>query len=137
MSKTAVIARHYATGQPVRVLLDDGRITALENPDSAIVQTSQPAVSRVSKPADSAIPTDQPTWKSAIQQVWKPALQAGAPGQSVTLSSCAENVWVAPPLVDLQVNGYGGVDFQQDNLTAEELLSAARQLRAMAAPAGC
>jgi N-acetylglucosamine-6-phosphate deacetylase len=31
------------------------------------------------------------------------------------------------------VNGYGGVDFQQDNLSAEELLSAARQLRA----AGC
>ena len=42
-------------------------------------------------------------------------------------------VWLAPALFDVQVNGYGGVDFQQDNLSAEELLSAARQLRA----AGC
>ena len=23
-----------------------------------------------------------------------------------------EGVWMAPPLVDLQINGYGGVDFQ-------------------------
>ena len=42
-------------------------------------------------------------------------------------------VWLAPALFDVQVNGYGGVDFQRDNLSAEELLSAARQLRA----AGC
>lgn len=41
----------------------------------------------------------------------------------------AENVWLAPTLVDLQVNGYGGVDFQQDDLRAEDLLSAVRQLR--------
>src|SRR5437870_13755869 len=43
------------------------------------------------------------------------------------------NVWIAPGLFDLQVNGYGGVDFQQDNLKAGDLLSAVRQLRA----AGC
>lgn len=41
--------------------------------------------------------------------------------------------WIAPGLFDLQVNGYGGVDFQRDDLEAEELLSAAHQLRA----AGC
>jgi N-acetylglucosamine-6-phosphate deacetylase len=41
--------------------------------------------------------------------------------------------WVAPPLVDLQVNGYAGVDFQQNGLTPDELLSATRQLRL----AGC
>ncbi len=40
------------------------------------------------------------------------------------------DIWIAPPLFDLQVNGYGGVDFQQDNLTAEDLLTAARKLRA-------
>ena len=34
---------------------------------------------------------------------------------------------------DLQVNGYGGVDFQQDDLTASDLLKATRALRA----AGC
>ena len=37
--------------------------------------------------------------------------------------------WLAPGLVDLQINGFAGVDFQQDNLTAEELLRAARGLR--------
>ncbi len=44
-----------------------------------------------------------------------------------------ENLWLAPGLVDLQVNGYGGVDFQQDNLGVDDLLMAARQLR----KAGC
>src|SRR6185436_9814766 len=41
--------------------------------------------------------------------------------------------WVAPALVDLQVNGFAGVDFQQDNLTGEALGAAARGL----AQAGC
>ncbi len=43
------------------------------------------------------------------------------------------DVWLAPSLFDLQINGYGGVDFQQDDLTLNDLLSATRQLRA----AGC
>lgn len=47
--------------------------------------------------------------------------------------SLAKDLWIAPTLFDLQVNGYGGVDFQQDNLAVEDLLSAARQLRT----AGC
>ena len=41
-----------------------------------------------------------------------------------------DHLWVAPPLVDLQINGYGGVDFQQDDLSREQLLHAALQLRA-------
>ena len=44
-----------------------------------------------------------------------------------------EDHWIAPALVDLQVNGFGGVDFQQDNLTVEQLLTATRGLQA----AGC
>jgi N-acetylglucosamine-6-phosphate deacetylase len=40
-----------------------------------------------------------------------------------------ESHWIAPPLVDLQINGYAGVDFQQDNLAEEQLLTAARALR--------
>ena len=39
------------------------------------------------------------------------------------------NIWIAPPLLDLQVNGYGGVDYQSDNITADDLLSSVRQLR--------
>ena len=45
----------------------------------------------------------------------------------------AEDVWIAPTLFDLQINGYGGVDFQQDELSVEDLLSTARQLRAIPA----
>jgi len=40
------------------------------------------------------------------------------------------NLWLAPPLVDLQVNGFAGVDFQQDHLTSADLLGAVRKLRA-------
>ncbi len=43
------------------------------------------------------------------------------------------DVWIAPPLFDLQINGFAGVDFQQDGLKVEDLLVAARGLR----KAGC
>lgn len=39
------------------------------------------------------------------------------------------DLWIAPSLFDNQVNGYGGVDFQQDDLTAADLLSAVHQMR--------
>jgi N-acetylglucosamine-6-phosphate deacetylase len=48
---------------------------------------------------------------------------------SETSEAPHEAVWVAPPLFDVQVNGYAGVDFQQDNLSAEELLHAVSALR--------
>jgi N-acetylglucosamine-6-phosphate deacetylase len=44
-----------------------------------------------------------------------------------------KDVWLAPALFDAQINGYSGVDFQQDNLSVNELLAAARRLRS----AGC
>jgi N-acetylglucosamine-6-phosphate deacetylase len=49
------------------------------------------------------------------------------------LAAPPRDLWIAPPLVDLQVNGYAGIDFQQDNLALETLLIATRKLRA----AGC
>ena len=45
----------------------------------------------------------------------------------------ARELWLAPPLFDVQVNGYGGVDFQQDHLSEQDLLTAVRKLR----DAGC
>ena len=36
--------------------------------------------------------------------------------------------WIAPGLVDLQINGFAGVDFQQDNVSPAELERAARGL---------
>jgi N-acetylglucosamine-6-phosphate deacetylase len=46
-----------------------------------------------------------------------------------TTPDAPENLWIAPTLFDVQVNGYGGIDFQQDNLSVEQLLSASRQLQ--------
>jgi len=44
-----------------------------------------------------------------------------------------ENIWLAPPLFDLQVNGFGGVDFQRDDFSAADLSRAVHALRR----AGC
>jgi N-acetylglucosamine-6-phosphate deacetylase len=77
MSRGEVHARHYGTGQNVRLRWKDGVITSIE-------------------------PTEAP-----------------AP----------ENIWVAPGLFDLQINGYAGIDFQQDNLRAEDLLRACERLQ--------
>src|SRR5690242_18929373 len=48
-------------------------------------------------------------------------------------SQPTQDQWIAPGLVDLQVNGYAGVDFQGENLTVDDLLVAVRGLRS----AGC
>jgi N-acetylglucosamine-6-phosphate deacetylase len=37
--------------------------------------------------------------------------------------------WLLPPLFDPQVNGFAGVDYQQDNLSVEQLLSSVHALR--------
>ncbi|MDA1276046.1 MAG: N-acetylglucosamine-6-phosphate deacetylase [Verrucomicrobia bacterium] len=51
------------------------------------------------------------------------------PGSKIS----ASKIWIAPSLVDLQINGFGGIDFQQDALSAGELLTAVRAIQA----AGC
>ena len=43
-------------------------------------------------------------------------------------ASAPNNLWVAPGLVDLQINGFAGVDFQRDNLSQVELEGAVRGL---------
>jgi N-acetylglucosamine-6-phosphate deacetylase len=42
-------------------------------------------------------------------------------------------IWLAPALFDLQLNGFGGVDFQREDLTEHDLLHAVRVAQA----AGC
>jgi N-acetylglucosamine-6-phosphate deacetylase len=51
------------------------------------------------------------------------------PPAAARASDDATARWIAPALFDVQVNGYGGVDFQQDKLSREELLAAVRALR--------
>ena len=38
--------------------------------------------------------------------------------------------WIAPGLFDIQTNGFGGIDFQQDGLSEEQLLRAVRKIQA-------
>ncbi len=48
----------------------------------------------------------------------------------VSATANTDGPWLAPTLVDLQINGYAGVDFQRDDhLTEAHLLTAARALR--------
>ena len=81
MNDGDLCARHHATGQPVRIIWQNGRINAV--------------------------------------------LGANRPTQ--------HDVWIVPGLVDLQVNGFGGIDFQQDDLPLSSLVNASGRLRA----AGC
>jgi len=71
--------------------------------------------------------------KARHYRTGKPVCLRWAEGQITELSpceACAPNLWVAPALVDLQVNGYAGIDFQRDAVTLEDLLTATRRLRA-------
>jgi N-acetylglucosamine-6-phosphate deacetylase len=78
--EATICGRHYATGRPVEVGRNEGRISG--------VQISRTA---------------------------------------------ADNAWLAPALFDAQVNGFGGIDFQQSKLTVEDLSTAVQALR----KAGC
>lgn len=53
--------------------------------------------------------------------------------RTVVRDGTGEECWLAPSLVDLQVNGYAGVDFQRDDVQVEDLRRANRGLQT----AGC
>ena len=50
----------------------------------------------------------------------------------LSIESIAPNsaiqTWLAPGLIDLQINGYGGIDFQRDDITTVDLLRAVESL---------
>ncbi|HEV7924552.1 MAG TPA: N-acetylglucosamine-6-phosphate deacetylase [Verrucomicrobiae bacterium] len=77
MNSGEVAALHWATGQPTRLIWEEGIIRELESLPRAL----------------------------------------------------AEKVWLAPPLFDLQVNGFGGVDFQRDDLSTADLSRGVHALR--------
>jgi len=73
-------------------------------------------------------------WHYATRQPVQVRWRDGVISQLQSASSSPpHDLWIAPPLFDLQINGFAGVDFQQDDLTVEDLLQAARGLR----KAGC
>lgn len=65
-------------------------------------------------------------WRRPVRVRW----EGGIVRMVEPTDNAPPELWVAPGLVDLQVNGYAGVDFQQDGVGLEELLHAARRLRA-------
>jgi N-acetylglucosamine-6-phosphate deacetylase len=76
MNQGDLCARHFETGEPVRVLWQNGRVLNIQRPNKTV-------------------PSD---------------------------------LWIAPALTDLQVNGYAGIDFQQDNLPLSALVTVTRRL---------
>lgn len=66
-------------------------------------------------------------------QTWLPVEIAWCDGAIASIAAARPDArpecWIAPSLFDLQVNGYGGVDFMKPGLTADELRRAARSLR--------
>ena len=59
------------------------------------------------------------SWSSGVIDAVEPVGEGGA----------AENTWLAPGLVDLQVNGFGGVDFQDPDVSFDQLKAAVVRLR--------
>ncbi|HMJ66957.1 MAG TPA: N-acetylglucosamine-6-phosphate deacetylase, partial [Candidatus Binatia bacterium] len=53
-------------------------------------------------------------------------------GRITAIDAARENPprtrWIAPPLLDLQINGFAGVDFQSDDLSLDDLERAAKAL---------
>jgi N-acetylglucosamine-6-phosphate deacetylase len=45
-------------------------------------------------------------------------------------AAAVDDLWVAPGLIDLQINGYHGLDFNADNLTEDTVLELARRVLA-------
>ena len=73
-------------------------------------------------------------WQYSTRQPVRVRWKGGVITQVETPASTPPpETWIAPALFDLQVNGFAGVDFQQDGLAVEDLLRATRALRR----AGC
>jgi N-acetylglucosamine-6-phosphate deacetylase len=69
----------------------------------------------------------------ATREPVRVAWQEGIISAVEKTAAAPDNQWLAPALVDLQVNGFAGIDFQQDNHSVDQLLAAVRSLRT----AGC
>ncbi|WP_164821440.1 N-acetylglucosamine-6-phosphate deacetylase [Paenibacillus koleovorans] len=52
-------------------------------------------------------------------------------GSSVDLEAVAPELWIAPGLIDLQVNGVQGIDFNEVETNPEQVLLAVRHLQAL------
>jgi len=78
--------------------------------------------------------SDLLAWHYQLGEPVRLCWEAGRITQIAKVSdSPPRNLWVAPPLLDLQVNGFAGVDFQSDEVSLGDLERAARALHA----AGC
>ncbi|MGD0091079.1 MAG: N-acetylglucosamine-6-phosphate deacetylase [Planctomycetota bacterium] len=72
-------------------------------------------------------------WHYGTRQPMRVAWREGRITQFESCSAAPENLWVAPPLTDLQINGYAGVYFANPSVTLEDMRTVVRSLYA----AGC
>jgi N-acetylglucosamine-6-phosphate deacetylase len=67
-------------------------------------------------------------------QLGKPVRLRWEDGRITAIDAVSEvppsNLWIAPPLLDLQVNGFAGVDFQSDDVSLADLERSVRALHA-------
>ena len=69
-------------------------------------------------------------WHYRDRQPWRLRWENGVITELKPVSTQPDyGVWMAPTLVDIQINGFAGVDFQRDGLTEADLLKATRDLR--------
>ena len=85
----------------------------------------------MSSPAHGEVRARHYATRQAMRLKWQAGLISSI--EPVPDTALDEERWIAPTLFDVQVNGFGGVDFQQDQLSDKALLAAVRALRA----AGC
>jgi len=70
------------------------------------------------------------TARKPVRVTWKNGVVTKIEDLTIGSSNApADSLWIAPSLFDVQVNGYGGIDFQRDNFTTDDLLIAMRKLR--------
>jgi N-acetylglucosamine-6-phosphate deacetylase len=73
-------------------------------------------------------------WHYATRKPVRVTWKNGVVANIETLSGGATEppavaLWVAPALFDVQINGYGGIDFQRDDFNADDLVTASGSLR--------
>ena len=68
-------------------------------------------------------------WHYSMRTPVRVEWQAGIITSVAAAPEAPSDLWIAPGLFDLQVNGYGGVDFQRDTITREDLFHAVRRMR--------
>ena len=112
-----IIAKHWQTGEVVAVRLDGGRIAEVRPASSGARAGLYGDLSNLNLPSSMAngFGTSALSVSGGLEGWLPPGFEP-------------EEIFVAPGLIDIQVNGFGGYDFNDPALTPETVLAAVRAL---------